>query len=162
MTSRADTLLYVEDEFPGAQAWAERRRAALVWVPDLLELRVVLTQPQTREHFYLRGHVDEYRELPPSWAFTDKAWTAAPSLPLFPKVSSTPYGSPLFITSTNGPVICAPFNRLAYSVHGGPHGDWTLAAWLTAGQAGQVRADCIGDMLSIIYRDFMLSSGRMG
>jgi hypothetical protein len=162
VTARADTLLYLDDELPGAQAWAERRHAPLTWVPEILELRATLMQPETRELFYLRGRFDEYRELPPMWTFTDKEWTAAPVLALFPKVSSTPYGSPLFITSTHGPVICAPFNRLAYAAHGGPHADWTLAAWLTAGATGQVRADSVGDMLSIIYRDFMLVRGRMG
>lgn len=161
MATREDSLLYLEDELPGARAWAERRDAPLTWVPDLLELRVALSQPETRDLFYLQGRFDGYRELPPTWSFTDVAWTAPASLSLFPKVSSTPYGSPLFIMATSGPVICAPFNRLAYAVHGGPHGDWTLAAWLAAGQAGQVRADCIGDMLSIIHRDFMLSRGRM-
>lgn len=162
MPARGDTLIYMEDELPAAHAWAERRGSPLVWVPEDLELRVTMTQPETGELFYLRGRVDEYRELPPTWTFTDAKWIAAPSPPLFPKISNTPYGSPLFITSTQGPVICAPFNRLAYSAYGGPHGEWTLAAWLAAGQVGQVRADCIGDMLSIISRDFMLSRGRMG
>lgn len=160
MGTRADTLLYVEDELPSAQAWAERHGVPLVWVAEDLEIRVTLTQPETQEPFYLRGRVDGYRELPPEWRFTDSEWTAPPSGALFPKVARTPYGSTLFIVSRD-PVICAPFNRLAYVAHGGPHADWALAGWLAAGQAGQVRADCIGDMLQIIYRDLILSRGRM-
>lgn len=161
MAPRDDTLLYVKDELPGAQAWAERHRAPLVWAEEVLELRVTLTQPETKQPFYLRGRFDEYRELPPEWTFTDSAWTAATAFALFPNLAQTPYGSPLFIRANSGPVICAPFNRLAYAAHGGPHRDWTLAAWLAAGHESQVKAHCIGDMLQIIYRDVLLSRGRM-
>ena len=58
--------------------------------------------------------------------------------------------------------MCAPFNRLAYGAHEGPHSDWgSLAQWMTAGE-GYVHAVKLGDMLSAILRDFRLSSGRMG
>jgi hypothetical protein len=58
-------------------------------------------------------------------------------------------------------VICAPFNRLAYTDHAGPHGDWGGPQnWLNAG-ASQVHAETIGDMLQAIYRDFSVTRERM-
>lgn len=48
------------------------------------------------------------------------------------------------------PVICAPWNRLAYQVNGGPHGDWgSLTDWKSAGQ-GYTQAHTVPDMLSAL------------
>jgi len=63
-------------------------------------------------------------------------------------------------------VICAPFNRLAYTTDSGPHADWGgPERWLEASNGAsdrqQVRADTIGDMLQVIYRDFLVTRGRM-
>ena len=163
MVPRETTVAILSEELPAAQAWAARHAVPMVWAPDTFDLRATLTQPGTDEQFYLRALVDDYRELPPAWTFTDKDWTGAPSMHLFPKVERTPFRAPLFINANGLPVICAPFNRLAYSVHRGPHGDWGgPLSWLTAGQPDQVRALFLGDMLQLIYRDFLLSSGRMG
>lgn len=162
MVAMADTLLFLEDELPGARTWAERHRVPLVWIPNDLEVRATVTHPETKEPFYLRGRFDGYKELPPIWTFTDKEWAAPPTFALFPKVENSPFGATMFIAANGGPVICAPFNRLAYHAHGGPHSDWSLAGWLAAGQANQVKAYYLGDMLQIIYRDVMLSRGRMG
>lgn len=102
MVSREHALILVEDELPGAQAWAGRHGVSLLWVPKSLEVRATLTQPETKELFYLRGVFDDYRELPPVWSFTAEEWAAAPAMCLFPKVQNTPYRAPLFIDSTAG------------------------------------------------------------
>jgi hypothetical protein len=120
---------------------------------------VTLTQLETGDLFYLRGRFDDYREIPPAWAFTDFGWRADPQHAVFPKPISSPYGSSVFHTQ---PVICAPFNRLAYKVHDGPHSDWGGPAnWLNAGQVHEVRARCLGDMLSVMYQHFRFTRGRM-
>lgn len=68
----------------------------------------------------------------------------------------------MFIMSSAGPVICVPFNRFAYANYQGPHGDWGGPDnWLSAGLQ-YAKADYIGDMLGVIYRDFIHTRGRMG
>lgn len=161
MVPAETTVIIVENEMVGAQAWAKRRNVALAWVPERLEVRAVFTQPETEEPFFLRGWFPDYRVLPPVWIFTDASWSAEPGPSFFPRPAQTPFGGSLFTTG-NGPVICAPFNRLAYAEHRGPHGDWGgPIGWVTAGQAGQVKAHCIGDMLQVILRDLLHTRGRM-
>jgi hypothetical protein len=158
---RAATLAVVEHEYAGARAWAERHKVSLSWATDSLEIRATLAQPETNETFYLRGVVDGYRALAPAWSFTDATWTSAPTPSLFPRPGAGPFGAPIFIMS-HGPVICVPFNRLAYGSHAGPHNDWGPPEnWVTAGQQ-YVTAHYLGDMLGVIYRDFRYSRGRMG
>lgn len=160
MIPRNHTLIYIEEELLGAQAWAERHHVPLLWAEEGLELRATLTQPETQEMFYLLGRFDDYREVAPSWTFTDSEWTAAPRQQHFPRPGHLPAGgASVFHTQ---PVICAPFNRLAYKEHQGPHQDWGGPAnWLTAGQPNEVKAYFIGDMLAVIQRHFAVSRGRM-
>jgi hypothetical protein len=157
MIPRDQTTLIVEDELKGAQAWAGRYAVPLDWIPDSLELRAVLTQPVTTEKFYLRGHFDDYRELPPEWQFCDESWSPAATPRNYPRPETPPIGS---VFHTN-PVVCAPFNRLAYSAHGGPHGDWGITQWHSLPQA-QVKAATIGDMLAVFLLHISYTKGRMG
>jgi hypothetical protein len=156
---RETTIIILEDELPGAQAWAGRHGVPLRWLPESLEVRVTLTQPETNEPFYLRGRFDDYRQLAPAWVFTDAGWAAEPRPQLFPRPGQSPYGASVLHSAS---VICAPFNRLAYKEHRGPHDDWGGPAnWLTAGRANEVTARHLGDMLQAIFRDLMYSRGRM-
>jgi hypothetical protein len=158
--SHEDTLILLEDELPGAQAWASRYGVPLLWVPEGLEVRATFTQSETNDLFYLRGSFDDYRGLAPAWTFTDAAWIAEPRPQLFPRPATTPYGASVFHGNA---VICAPFNRLAYAKHHGPHKDWGgPTSWLTAGRPNEVKAHYLGDMLSVIHQHFRFSRGRMG
>jgi hypothetical protein len=163
MIPAADTRLILEDEIQGAGRWAQRHCIDLVWLPDQLELRVILVQLGTKELFYLVGRFQNYRALPPIWACMSKAYEGGVNEPRnFPKpLPGSRFGSSIFIEHAGGSVICAPFNRLAYQESGGPHADWgASAAWLTAGGT-YVRATTVGDMLQAIHRDFRLTQGRM-
>ncbi|WP_265767878.1 hypothetical protein [Fodinibius salsisoli] len=145
------TKLEIEEELGAAEAWAERHQIPFKWIEDRLELQVVLTQPESKDLYYLKGVFDDYKEMPPKWIFTDSNWSDEIKKQNFPKGESTPFGSSMF--HPNG-VICAPFNRLAYKVYDGPHSDWgSPAQWLNAAR-DKVVADTMGDMLSAIYRDF--------
>ncbi len=163
MIPRETTVLHVEEELVGAEAWAARHGVELEWVKAALELRAVFTHPVSAERFFLRGVFDDYRYVPPLWTFNDSDWGGA-SLPAnYPRVQQPLFGSSVFIMHGGTPVICAPFNRLAYAEMSGPHNDWQAASnWLTAGQAGQIKAYVIGDMLQGIHRDFLHSDGRLG
>jgi hypothetical protein len=157
---RDHTLIHLEDELPGAQTWAERHGDPLLWVPEALEVRVALTQPETKELFFLRGHFDDYREIAPAWTFTDAVWTAPPRQQLFPR-PAPPLSGGVSVFHPQ-PVICAPFNRLAYRQQNGPHNDWGGPAnWLTAGRPNEVKAHYLGDMLSVMHQHFVVTRGRM-
>jgi hypothetical protein len=155
------TGIIVEHELAGAQAWAERHGIEIDWRPEDLQLRVALLQPETGLRFFLRGTFRDYRALPPGWTFSDTSWQATGRSIDFPKAAATAFGASIFIMHNQTAVICVPFNRLAYSDHRGPHGDWGGPTnWLNAG-ASQIHADTIGDMLQAVYRDFCLTRGRM-
>lgn len=161
MIPRASTVAIVTSELKGAHAWAGRHEVPLSWSSEKLQLEAILTQPETNEVFYLLGQFDNYREIAPAWSFSDKAALESPAVQFYPKVITPPFGGPIFIISKT-PVICVPFNRLAYAAHDGPHGDWGGPEnWLSAG-SGYVKADHIGDMLNVIHRDFIHTRGRMG
>lgn len=153
----------IESELPGALAWAQRHQIALD-TRLLAEriIRAVLVRQDTEEKFYLQGRFDNYKALPPAWDWWNENWSEADGLHLSPSPESTPFGSSMFFRHGNRGVICAPFNRLAYDAHHGPHSDWGgPAQWITAGPQ-YIHAVTIGDMLHSILRDFRFSKGRMG
>jgi hypothetical protein len=157
----AHTLIVVDSELEGAASWAARHGAKIEWLPEALELRVTLLQPETSTRFFLRGRFRDYRALPPEWTFTDEKWGATGRPGDFPKGVRSSFGATIFIMHKESGVICAPFNRLAYTDHAGPHGNWGGPAnWLNAGPS-QVHADTIGDMLQAVHRDFLLTRERM-
>lgn len=161
MVPREHTILIVEEELEGARAWAERHAVPLEWRPDELELRVQLTQPKTEGLFYLRGIFDNYREIPPAWQFCDEDWKASATPVLYPHPETVIEGPPpvgsIFHTK---PVICAPFNRLAYG-RGAVHPDWSMADWHSLSQPNQVKASTIGDMLQTLWLHLSVTRRRM-
>lgn len=72
---------------------------------------------------WVRCEADEYPTLPPIWRWCDHDGGALD----MPHV--TPNGGSAFFHG-NG-VICAPWNRLAYSKvdSRGPHGEWQISNW---------------------------------
>ena len=151
----------LEAELDGAMAWAMRHELDLTWVPADRMLRVMLVQAETQERFFLQAQCDSYKALPPIWDWRDEQWCGAPSTHLSPNPKATPFGSSMFIARKGRAIICAPFNRLAYGVHDGPHSDWgDPAQWMTVGGT-HVRATTLGDMLQAILRDFRYTNGRM-
>ena len=169
MIPASETRIIIEPEIRGAQAWAERHGIISTWIADALELRTTLVQPEGSTRFYLRGRFDNYRAVAPEWTFTDATWATLGKLSDFPKpiTQPPPRTASIFLDFQNKGVICAPFNRLAYASVSGPHQDWGgPEQWLEASNktsaAGQVRADTVGDMLQVIRRDFLVTSGRMG
>ena len=164
MIPLAATDAAIADELPGAMAWATRRQIVMDtrFIP-VRTLRFVLVQPESNEEFYLQATFEDYRAHPPLWQWYDESWSSTDALHLSPRPGTRPaeLGGSMFIKHNGKGLICAPFNRLAYGAHEGPHSDWgSLAQWMTAGE-GYVHAVKLGDMLSSILRDFRLSSGRM-
>ena len=154
---------WIECELPGAIAWAKRHGISLTSLfPQERILRVILEQGSSGERFFLQGHFGQYKALPPVWDWRDETWTEVEAISFGPRPQPTPFGSSMFLSHGNKIIICAPFNRLAFSEHGGPpHKDWSgPAQWISAGPT-YVQATTIGDMLNAIVRDFNYTNDRM-
>jgi hypothetical protein len=156
---RALTVAVIHgEELDPALEWARRAGVEILWDADSLVLRARLTQRNTGERFYLLGRLDGYKAVPPAWQFCDSTWGSPGLRQHYPAPASIPGIGSIFHTN---PVICAPFNRLAYQAHGGPHSDWGgPEQWLGAAP-GYAHAETLADMLAIIARDLNYSSGRM-
>lgn len=147
----------VEVELDAARQWATRREWLLSWDSDMLQLRLATYHRPVSCIVELTANVDSYRAIPPAWTFvrpgTDDIDPAAfPAAGQLPRIGSIFHGNV---------VICAPWNRLAYREHGGPHDNWSgPAAWLQV-QEGTI-AHTIPDMLAIIDVHLRASPGFMG
>ena len=156
------TLAAFASEIEGARAWATREHVKLDTVLPEKLVRAVFEREGSGEKFFLQGRFDGYKELPPAWEWCDPDWSNLGNRRLSPEAGQTPYGSSMFLDMSGKAIICAPFNRLAFSAYGGPHKGWgELSHWMDAGD-GYVYAVTIGDMLHSIERDFLCTSGRMG
>jgi hypothetical protein len=154
----------IEEELPAARGWAERHGCRLEYDEEEVRLRVALSGPGG-EPYLLEGVFDDYPTLPPCWRFVDPHSGERIGQAAYPRPADPyPRGSALVIESgTEGVVVCAHFNRLAFAEQGGPHGDWgPLANWRNPGSSAYTFAETIGDMLSRIALEVGDSSGRMG
>lgn len=72
--------------------------------------------------YYLRVQCDGYPATPPAWHWFN------PAISKIDDRKETPLGGNFL--HSNG-VICAPWNRLAYTAvdSRGPHSDWQIGAW---------------------------------
>lgn len=154
----AVTRAVLEHELSGAEAWAGRHGWSLRYDEGKLLLEARFPHPVDGGELCLRTDFNGYKVVPPAWWFVDAAtgeshkaaWPAGGRLP---GISGTIFHPQ--------PVICAPFNRLAYTEHQGPHGDWNgPVAWLSVNGA-PVRATTIGAMMSVIDSHLSVSPGRM-
>lgn len=150
------TRTVIAAELPAVSAWAARRPGWAMRLDDTQPLLVVDTShPATSVAVRITADLTGYRAVPPAWSFV--APPVGPGTLLFPQPgNSTAVQGSIFHSNR---VICAPWNRLAYAEHGGPHGDWgALTNWTTAG-TGSTKAETLADMLSQIDLHLSLSPG---
>ena len=149
------TRAFVEEELVGARAWATRQGWLLTWVPDALILRAAAYHPTMGRLLELVGDFDGYRAAPPAWRFVRPS-TSEVTPQVFPAAgTSTAITGSIFHPQC---VICAPWNRLAYVQHGGPHGDWSEpTGWMSL--TTQTTATTVGDMLAVIDAHLACSTG---
>lgn len=159
MLPTAAVRALVDEELPPLIEWAESHGSEVEWNPDSLLIRVVLPQPVTGDEYYLLGDLHGYRAVPPAWEFADSAWETDGGKRNYPAPAVLPFGGSSIFHAQ--PVICAPFNRLAWKQNGGPHQNWgTPDQWLSL-KENTVRAETLGDMVSVVARDLAYSPGRM-
>jgi hypothetical protein len=140
-------------------AWAERNGWDLAFDLDQLALRASAKHPHDDTPLFLTADFSSYRALPPAWRFVNEHGVEEKLA--YPAPGPLPEGrASIFHTQ---PVICAPFNRLAFKnpEKDGPHaGDWGDAARWTRVPGAFARAHTIADMLMIIDTHLSYSKGR--
>ena len=157
MVPVAVTLAVLEQEVPAAQHWAARHAWAIDVDLDALQLTAITHHPADHCELVLIGEFTGYRAVPPAWRFVDPV-TGQVTSNAFPAQGSPPGRSSIFHSM---PVLCAPWNRLAYAEAAGPHGDWgAVAGWLNVRDTTQ--AHTIADMLATVDAHLRYSPGRLG
>lgn len=97
-----------------------------------------------------------YKVLPPAWRCVNQDGVEVKGA--YPSPGPLPDGKGSIFH--NQPVICAPFNRLAYQDGGGPHaGDWGEAVrwWRISGDFAAPKT--LPDMLMVIDTHLSFSPG---
>jgi hypothetical protein len=149
------TKAVVAAEAAAIAAWARRRDWSVAIATDYASLDARSSHPVTSTVIVFHADLDDYPVIPPAWTCLDAAGTISPAA--FP-VGGQRAGVPGSIFHPNQ-VFCAPWNRLAYGVHGGPHPDWSdLAAWKSVG-SDMTQAHTIADMLNSIALHLSASPG---
>ena len=147
------------EEVPASIAWARRRGINLVYDAATVTIRMVLDGPgigdrSPREKYLVEGVLEDYDVVPPAWRFLDPRTDDV--------IGPAAYPQPVGNSVLHGQgVLCAPWNRLAYKIEGGPHEDWgPTTGWKTP-RPGYTHAVTIPDMLDRIHREVQRSRGRM-
>jgi hypothetical protein len=146
----------VAEEIGPALAWANRNDWYVSYDSESLLLVCCLTHAADGGPLKLVAELSDYRALPPIWRFVDPS-TNEPTPDAFPQ------GQPILGQSSifhpQG-LICAPWSRLAYAEHQGPHNDWGGPGnWLAA--PGGPFPTTLAEMLAMIDTHLSVSPRRL-
>jgi hypothetical protein len=136
-------------------AWVARHPGwAARFAVDTLQLVVDVVHPVAQTPIRITADLTGYPAIPPAWQFTNPAGDGPGPFPAAGSGTAVP-GSIFH----GNKVICAPWNRLAFSELGGPHGDWGgLTNWRTTA-VDCTRAETLADVLSQIALHLSVSPG---
>lgn len=146
------TLAHVEAELVGVELWKNTHGWEIVWDPAALALTLATRSKVDGERYVLHVGLDGYRALPPAFEFVHPETGERGTARCYPGGGRGYFH--------NKPCICAPWNRNAYQARGGPHGDWSMAAW----PSYRPNHSQLGDMFVLIQElldDRTSYSGRM-
>ena len=157
MVSKRVTQILVESEARIVDSWAKRNGWTVNIDLNRLEIAAEVPHPKDNSPLFLHGELSGYRAIPPAWRFVDESGNVTKAA--FPAPGPVVNGkSSIFHGNV---VICAPFNRLAYKVAGGPHEDWgEWTGWFVV-TGDFAKAYTLTEMLSIINVHLEFSPGRM-
>jgi hypothetical protein len=154
-----EAILEEAEQLPAARAWAAKNSLDLAFDSDALTIDLALSGPAALpdadpEPYLIRGELADFDALPIIWRFLDPRTGGMIGTGAYPQAASNS------VIHSQG-LICAPWSRLAYQIHGGPHPDWgELADWKTP-RPPYTYAVTIPDMLDRLIRDTRRSAGRM-
>lgn len=139
-------VVIATDELAAITAWANRYQWTVVVDLDALRLTATAPHPKTGQLVTFHCDFEGYPAQAPAWwcgsAPSDKAGYPAPMNTAVPGLQGSIFHP--------NPCICAPWNRLAYSVHGGPHGDWGATTDWKQAAATSTQAHTLPDMLAAL------------
>lgn len=149
-------------ELPAITAWATRHHWDLTYDGTAMKGRAVVMHPHVEDQVVTFWFdVEGFPNIqPPAWWCGGDGQAVSVDKADYPRPRQNP-PPPIGSIFLPNPVICAPWNRLAYAVHGGPHGvtDWpALSGWKTNGP-GYTQANTIADMLSALDLHLQYSDG---
>ncbi len=107
------------------------------------------------QSYVLEAKCDDYKELPPFFEFVDPVANERGTKQCYPADGGFFWTQP-----DKPPCICVQWNRKAYSVHGGPHGDWLMSNWMSL-RPGMTM---LGDFFHLVQRQInnkQMYKGRM-
>jgi hypothetical protein len=150
------TKILVESEARIVDSWAQRNGWTVNINLERLEITAEVPHPKDNAPLFLQGDLSGYRAIPPAWRFVDESGNVTKAA--FPAAGPVNGKSSIFHGNV---VICAPFNRLAYKIAGGPHEDWgEWTGWFVV-TGDFAKAYTLAEMLSIINVHLQFSPGRM-
>lgn len=156
MVPKRVTQILVESEARIVDSWAQRNGWTVNINLERLEIIAEVPHPKDNDPLFLHGDLSGYRAIPPAWRFVDESGNVTKAA--FPAAGPVNGKSSIFHGNV---VICAPFNRLAYKVAGGPHEDWgEWTGWFVV-TGDFAKAYTLAEMLSIINVHLQFSPGRM-
>jgi hypothetical protein len=149
------TIITVEEELPGVKSYAARHNWEIEWDKDALILTFAGQHPNDGTKIQVVADLQGYRALPPAWLFRDPSTTTHEKI-FFPKPGTGRGIQGSIFHGSNR--ICAPFNRLAYREHGGPHSNWGgPECWLNV--KNHIREIYIAGMFASIIGHLRVSPG---
>lgn len=113
----------VETELQQLEPWIALHAWEVSWDAVALRLVVRLRSMIDGETYVVEMMLDGYRALPPFIEFVHPSSGDRGTKRCYPNGGRGYFHA--------HPVICAPWNRKAYSAHGGPHADWAMLSWAT-------------------------------
>ena len=148
-------VVITTDELAAITSWATRSGWDVTVDLDALRLTATATHPVTSRAVVFHGDVEGYPTQAPAWwcgdSPSDKSGYPAPMTTATPKLQGSIFHP--------NPCICAPWNRLAYTVHGGPHGDWGSTTDWKQAAATSTQAHTLPDMLATLRLHLQHSPG---
>lgn len=158
MIPRSTTRAVLIEELEVASRWCERRSWRLDFDSDALDVDVWLVHLANKLPIRLSGQLTDYREVPPAWRVLGvESGEVSPAT--FPAPGTVFGQGSIFHPNL---LLCAPWNRLAYSSMGGIHGDWgEPARWLNVTGPAIARATTVVEMLSVFSVHLGFSPGFM-
>lgn len=152
------TEVVVAVELAAATAWASRHGWTLTYDASVKRGTATATHPVTGAPVEFNFDTTAYPDRqPPAW-WCGSEQPDPRNYPAGP--AETKPGFPNGSIFHGQPVICAPWNRLAYAqvVPGAPHSEWTLASWKTMAPE-YTQAHSIADMLAALDLHLGISPG---
>jgi hypothetical protein len=136
------SCLIVEQELKVLESWSSRHGLRIDYDPSVLRVIARVVSRIDHEVYVVELTLDDYRALPPAIQFIHPGTGERGTPRCFPQGGRGYFH--------NQPVFCAPWNRLAYGPHGGPHNDWQLVGWEAQAQRHSPNHTTLADMFALI------------